>query len=97
VAGVAQVVKQAYPDFTAFDPNHPYYDAKYQDQSNPRWFMVDVQFVRQFKNFVPLTELKTYASGQLRNMVLLHRGRLSVQPVAQDEFDFICSLGDKEE
>jgi predicted RNA-binding protein with PUA-like domain len=39
IAGLCKVAKEAYVDHTAFDAEHPYYDAK-SDPDNPRWFMV---------------------------------------------------------
>ena len=44
---IAQVVREAYPDRTAFDKKNDHYDAD-SDRKAPRWFMVDVQLVRKF-------------------------------------------------
>ncbi|KAG8523185.1 Thymocyte nuclear protein 1, partial [Galemys pyrenaicus] len=63
---------------------------------------VDVQFVRMMKRFIPLAELKTHhqahkaTGGPLKSMALFTRQRLSVQPLTQEEFDFILSLEEKE-
>ncbi|KAG3287000.1 thymocyte nuclear protein 1, transcript variant X5 [Ictidomys tridecemlineatus] len=63
---------------------------------------VDVQFIRMMKRFISLAELKTYhqshkaTGGPLKNMALFTRQRLSVQPLTQEEFDFILSLEEKE-
>ncbi|XP_063527709.1 thymocyte nuclear protein 1 isoform X3 [Pongo pygmaeus] len=63
---------------------------------------VDVQFVRMMKRFIPLAELKSYhqahkaTGGPLKNMVLFTRQRLSIQPLTQEEFDFVLSLEEKE-
>ncbi|KAI3659334.1 hypothetical protein MP638_003208 [Amoeboaphelidium occidentale] len=92
-AGLAKIVKEAYADYTAFDPKHPYYDPK-SDPDNPRWFMVDVQFVRKFDRIVGLKELKE--CKELSEMFLIKRPRLSVQPVTKEEYDFILSLADRE-
>lgn len=90
VVGIAKVVREAYPDHTAFDPDDAHYDPK-SDRDNPRWYMVDVQFVRKLKRTIPLTELKTY--DQLAEMPLVQRGnRLSVMPVTQGQWDFILGL-----
>ncbi|TFK28972.1 DUF55-domain-containing protein [Coprinopsis marcescibilis] len=64
IAAFAEVSKEAYPDFTAWDTTHPYYDPK-TDQNNPKWFMVDLTFVSQTKNFVPLSLLRYIASIRL--------------------------------
>src|SRR5262245_30959414 len=57
IVGIAQVVREAYPDHTALDKKHKYYDPK-SDPENPTWMMVDVKFVRQFKRVLSLEELK---------------------------------------
>jgi predicted RNA-binding protein with PUA-like domain len=88
VVGVAEVVSEAYPDHTQFDPRDPHFDAK-SDPENPRWMMVDVEFVEKLPRIVGLPELRTYP--ELAEMVLLNRSRLSVQPVGEDEFAFIVA------
>lgn len=93
IVGLAKVVKEAYPDFTAFEPSSKYFDPKSNPQ-NPRWLMVDVQFVRKFTRNISLTELKTYKS--LSEMLILRRGnRLSITPVSKKEWDFILKLENK--
>ena len=89
VAGIATVVKEGYPDHTAFDKNTKYYDPK-SDPANPRWFMVDVKFNKKFKDVVDLKSIKEHPD--LQEMVLVNNSRLSVQPVTKDEFDLICTL-----
>ncbi|KAJ3160804.1 Thymocyte nuclear protein 1 [Geranomyces michiganensis] len=91
IAGIAEVVKEAYPDHTAFDADHPYYDPK-SDADNPKWMMVDVKFVRKLRRFISLKELQGYRDSELRSMALVTRGRLSVQPVSASEWDFILGL-----
>jgi predicted RNA-binding protein with PUA-like domain len=91
IAGIARVVKEGYPDHTAFDVAEPYYDSK-SDPKNPVWYMVDVEFVRQMNRFINLKELQSYKDSELKGMFLLSRGRLSVQPVLSQEFDFILNL-----
>lgn len=93
VAGLAKVVKESYPDFTAFDPNDKHFDPKSKHE-NPRWFMVDVKLEKKFKRFVSLDELRTVKS--LEGMVLLQKGsRLSVQPVTKKQFETVCKLAEK--
>ncbi|KAJ1801359.1 hypothetical protein LPJ59_000360 [Coemansia sp. RSA 2399] len=89
VAGVASVVREGYPDHTAFDPDHPYYDPKSKKDA-PKWYMVDVQFESRLNEVLTLTRLKMHQ--ELRDMVLIKRGRLSVQPVRKEEYDFILAL-----
>ncbi len=90
VAGIARVCREAYPDHYAWNKKSRYYDEK-STKEKPRWFMVDVEFVEQFTNFVPLDVLKT-AKG-LEEMVVAKQGRLSVQPVRKKEFDVVTFLG----
>ena len=90
IAGIMKIQKEAYPDFTAFDPKQKYYDPK-GDVSNPRWYMVDVQYVRRLKRFISLQELKQHKP--LQNMRLLQRGnRLSILPIQKKEWDYILKL-----
>ena len=92
IVGIAKVVKQAYPDFTAFDPKDKHFDAK-STPENPRWYMVDIQYQRKFKRVIALTELKNHADRQLEDFALLRRGnRLSVLPVNEKQWKFILSL-----
>ncbi len=90
IVGVMEVVKEGYPDFTAFDPHSKYFDDK-SDPAKPRWFMVDVKYVRHTKRVISLTELKEHDA--LENMQLVRKGnRLSIMPVSQDEWDYILGL-----
>lgn len=89
IAGVCEVVREAYPDHTAFDENSKYYDAK-STLEKPRWFMVDVKFKQKFKNIVTRDELKELKS--LKDMELFKNGRLSVSSVRKKEWDAILKL-----
>ncbi len=90
IAGVAKIVRQAYPDFTAFDSNHEHFDPKSKHES-PTWMMVDIKLVRKFKRLLPLAELKS--RPELEGLVLLQKGsRLSVQPVSPKHFKAILQL-----
>ena len=93
VAGVCEVVKEGYPDFTAFDPESKYYDPKSSDEK-PRWFMVDVKLKKKFKKPVTLAEIKE--NKKLQKMRLVQKGnRLSVMPVEKKEFDEIIKMSEK--
>ena len=90
VAGVARVCKEAYTDPTQFDPKNDHYDPK-SKRDDPRWSMVDVEFVEKFAELVPLETLKT-ARG-LSDMLVARRGmRLSVQPVSAPHFRRVLEL-----
>lgn len=89
IAGICEVVKEGYPDHTAFDPEDPHFDEK-SKRDAPTWYMVDVRAVRAFPTVLTLPELK--ATKGLERMVLLQRGsRLSVQPVSAKEWGIICA------
>lgn len=93
IAGLATVAREAYADYTAFDPEDPHYDPK-SDPDRPRWFMVDVQYRRMLRRVIGLPELKQYRT--LKDMPLVRRGnRLSVMPVTKKQWDFIMGLEDK--
>lgn len=90
IAGIAIVVKSAYPDHTSWDEKSDYYDPKSTQQA-PRWFMVDLKWEESFKEILKLSMLKEQAV--LKEMKLLQKGsRLSVMPVTEVEYNFILSL-----
>ena len=92
VVGVMKINCKPYADFTAFDPEDKHYVPK-SDADNPRWFLVDVKYVKKLKRVIPLSELRQYQDRQLDGMVLLKRGnRLSIMPVSKEHFDFILGL-----
>lgn len=91
VVGVSEVVREAYPDHTAFDPKDPHFDPK-SKRDMPTWYMVDVKALHKFRRPVTLAELRT--TKGLEKMVLLQKGsRLSVQPVSRREFEIVETLG----
>jgi predicted RNA-binding protein with PUA-like domain len=91
VAGVAEVVRAAYPDPTQFDHKSDYYDPK-SPKDAPRWVALDVKYKRKLERAIPLEELKRHAAA-LGSFALLARGnRLSVLPVTQSQFDTILAL-----
>ena len=94
VVGIAKIHKESYPDFTAFDAKDPHYDPK-SKQESPTWYMVDVKFVKQFKEIISLPQLREMKS--LEGMELLRKGsRLSVQPVEKKHFDAIVKEAAKQ-
>lgn len=91
VAGVARVVRAAYPDNLQFDESSPYFDPK-STLDNPRWSMVDVAALAEFPRFLSLNDLR--AIPELGEMRLLQKGnRLSVMPVTEEEFRVIVEAG----
>ncbi|HEY7377720.1 MAG TPA: EVE domain-containing protein [Steroidobacteraceae bacterium] len=92
VVGIVEVVREAYPDPTAFDPKDDHYDPD-SDRAKPRWYVVDVRLVRQLQRMITLEELRTHARAKLSDFELLKRGsRLSVMPVSERSWSFILSL-----
>ena len=89
IAGVVEVVSVAYPDETQFNTSSKYFDAK-ATRETPRWFNVDVRFVRKGA-FLPLSRLRE--CPELAGMRLLAKGsRLSITPVQADEWRLIERL-----
>jgi predicted RNA-binding protein with PUA-like domain len=92
IVAIMEVVREGYPDPTAFERKHHHYDPD-SDPKNPRWFMVDVQLKRRLKRVITLEELRAHAGKKLKGMVLLRPGnRLSITPVESAHWQFILSL-----
>ncbi len=92
IVATMKIVKEGYPDATAFDRKDHHYDPD-SDPGEPRWFMVDVQLERRLARLITLDELRKHATKELKNMVLLRKGnRLSITPVTPAEWQFILSL-----
>lgn len=90
IVGIMEIVRAGYPDPTQFDPDSDYYDPK-SDPANPRWFLVDVQFRRQFQRVITLDELKSHP--ELADLAVVRKGnRLSINPVGKEQWDFIVAL-----
>ena len=91
VIGIARIVKEAYPDPTAWEPGDPHFDPR-SSPDNPAWLMVDICAEKEFARPVTLQEIKAHPT--LQNMMLARKGmRLSIQPVAKDEWDEVIRLG----
>jgi predicted RNA-binding protein with PUA-like domain len=92
IVAVMEVVKEGYPDKTAFDRKDHHYDPE-SDPAKPRWFVVDVRLKRRLARVITLEELRKHAAKELKGMVLLRPGnRLSVMPVEAAQWKFILSL-----
>lgn len=90
IAGVAEVVEEAHPDPTAFDPTAQHYDPK-SDPANPTWYQVSIRAVRAIDPPLGLPQLRTVPA--LAGMELLRKGsRLSIQPVTAAEWDAVMHL-----
>ena len=92
IAGLARIVRDAYPDHHAQDPGSPYFDPK-ASPAAPRWLMVDIAPVASVTPPITRDELK--GVPELDGMMLLKRGaRLSVQPVTEAELATVLALRD---
>lgn len=91
VAGVAEVIREAYPDPTAWDRRNHHFDAR-STPANPLWDMVDIKNVAPAKHVVSLDRLRDDA--QLSGMLLTsgRAAQLSVQPVEKEHFERILEL-----
>lgn len=90
IVGIMKIVQSGYPDFTALDPLGDHYDAK-STATHPRWFMVDVRFVKKFSRMMTLEEIKQHPP--LKNMAVAKTGsRLSITPVSSGEWESILAL-----
>ncbi len=90
IVGLAEVVREGYPDFTAFDPTSGHFDPRASPE-NPIWYMVDIRYIEPFPRPVALEQIKTHPL--LTAMPLVNRSRLSVQPVTEGEWLVILAMG----
>jgi predicted RNA-binding protein with PUA-like domain len=92
IVGICEVVTEAYPDHSAWNPESRYFDPR-STPERPLWFMPEVRYVSRFPRMVTLEELRR--TPGLEGMALVQRGqRLSVQPVRDEEWDVIVGLAD---
>jgi predicted RNA-binding protein with PUA-like domain len=91
IVGICEVVREAYPDDSAFDSASEGYDPK-SDPSKPTWYMVDLRAVAQFTHPVTLAQIKE--RKDLKDMALLRIGRLSVSPVRPSEWATITRMAE---
>jgi len=89
IVGICEVVREGYPDPTALDATHDYFDPASVAET-PTWFMVDVQAVEALPRPVTLPEIK--ASAELQEMALLKVSRLSVVPVTPEEWATVLRM-----
>jgi predicted RNA-binding protein with PUA-like domain len=90
VIGTAVVVRDGYPDYTAWDLKSDHPDPK-STPDKPLWYMVDIKATGKFPRPVTLGEIK--GDPRLADMVLVKASRLSVQPVTAEQWDVVCELG----
>ncbi len=91
VAGLAEVCRECHADPTAWDPSSKYHDPK-SSKDAPRWFMVEVRHLETFPDVLSLDSLRQ--TPGLEDMLVIRRGmRLSIQPVAPEEYSIVATRG----
>lgn len=94
IVGMVEIIQDAIPDESAFDPKSPYYDPK-SLSSAPRWFMPKVKYKKKFATPITLDSLKDNPHLQPSSFPLLKRGnRLSVIPVTHQQWQAILAMID---
>jgi predicted RNA-binding protein with PUA-like domain len=88
VAGIMEIVSAPYPDPTQFDRKSDYFE-KRATTAAPVWFQVDVKFAQKLGRLISLDELRR--NPALKRMSLFTRPRLSVHPVAAEEWAAILA------
>ena len=66
----------------------------YSDASDEsgKFVMVDIKPVKPLKKFVTLADIKS--TPAMKDMALIRQSRLSVTPVTDKEWNFICKMGE---
>ena len=95
IYGIAEVASTAYPDPSQFKKSSKYYDEKATEET-PRWFLVDVGYVRTLANPIPLAEIREHSAALGEEFALIRKGaRLSVLPVTSAQWKLLLSLEKK--
>ena len=90
VVGLAEIVRAGYPDTTALNPDAEHFDPK-ASADNPIWYMAALRYVKPLQRIVTLENIKQ--NPLLADMPLVKRSRLSIQPVTEDEWQIILTMG----
>ena len=92
IYGIGEVAAPAYPDPTQFQPRSKYHDPR-ATREEPRWFLVDVAFVRRLERPVTLQAIRARAEALGEEFELVRRGsRLSVMPVTAAQWKLLLSM-----
>ena len=86
IAGIAKVASMPYPDPGQFEKKDYHFDPK-STREKPIWILVDIAFVKKFKDLLSLAEMKV--DPMLSDMTLFRANRLSIQPVSEKHFNYI--------
>lgn len=91
IAGIAEVIKEGYPDPSQFDSKDDHHYDPSSSKEKPIWYTVDLQFVERFNEVISLEALRKVKG--LETMLVLKRGqRLSVQPVTEKEWNLVLRI-----
>jgi predicted RNA-binding protein with PUA-like domain len=90
IAGIMKIVREGYPDSTAYDPDAKYYDPK-SDPDKPRWYRVDVRCIRKLKRVITLSGIESTFRIN-RPAIAQARNRLSIMPVSRQQWEYILTL-----
>ena len=77
IVGIGEVVRESFPDPTA--------------AKNEAWVAVQTAAEKSLPKTVTLAAVK--AESKLKEMALVKYGRLSVQPVTEEEWKLVCKMG----
>ena len=92
IYGIAEIASGAYPDPTQFQKKSKYYDDK-ATRETPRWFLVDVGYVRTLQSPISLAIIRAHAESLGEEFALIRKGtRLSVLPVSAAQWKLLLSL-----
>jgi len=94
VVGLAEIVRDGYPDSTARNPNAEHFDPR-ASADKPIWYRVDLRYVTPLHKIVTLKDIKM--NHLLADMPLVNRSRLSIQPVTASEWQIILTMGGMKE
>lgn len=95
IVGIAEVASAAYPDPTQFDHKSKYFDAK-ATPDEPRWMLVDVNFVRKLAGTVTLAAIRERTDDLGEDFALVRKGtRLSVLPVTAAQWKILLAMEPK--
>ena len=89
-----EIVNDPRPDPTAWDPDSPYFDA-HSKESKPKWYCVDVRFIKVLPRFLTLAELNMKADELPLHNEMISQPRLCIFPAPKDEWDILFSLPDQ--
>lgn len=90
IVGTAEIVKAGYPDPSAFQTGHRYFDPKSKVES-PTWYLVDIRLKQIFDTPVAREQLQNHKTAA--GMKVMSKGsRLSITPVTLPEWEAVHQL-----